>query len=81
MLSGFCWSLGKKKWKRGIIVFVAGMIISLVTIIAMPENRVLFGVLTLLGSSMLFMIPLEKILKSVSGCVKCFFLIFVFEEY
>lgn len=77
LLSGFCWSLGKKKWKRGIIVFVAGMIISLVTIIAMPENRVLFGVLTLLGSSMLFMIPLEKILKRVNpylGVLSAFFL-------
>ena len=77
LLSGFCWSLGRKKWKRGIIVFAAGMIISLVTIIAMPENRVLFGVLTLLGSSMLFMIPLERILKRVNpylGLVGAFFL-------
>ena len=65
LLSGFCWAFGRKKWKRGVIVFVAGMIISLVTSIFMPQNRVLFGVLTLLGSCMLLMIPLEKVLKHV----------------
>jgi len=69
LLSGFCWSFGRRKWKRGIVVFVAGLIISLVTIIVMPENRVLFGVLTMLGSSMLFMIPLEKVLKKVNPYV------------
>lgn len=69
LLSGFCWSFGRRKWKRGIVVFVAGLIISLVTIIVMPENRVLFGVLTMLGSSMLFMIPLEKVLKRVNPYV------------
>ena len=65
LLSGFCWSFGKKKWKRGMIVFGAGIVIMLTTAIAMPENKVLFGVLTLLGSCMLLMIPLEKILKRI----------------
>lgn len=77
LLSGFCWSFGKKKWKRGTIVFVNGLIISLVTLSLMPENRVLFGILTMLGSSMLFMIPMEKVLKRVNpyvGGIGAFFL-------
>lgn len=77
LLSGFCWSFGRKKWKRGLTVFGAGALISLVTIIVMPENRVVFGVLTLLGSSMLLMIPLEKVLRKVNpyiGLVCTFFL-------
>lgn len=60
LLSGFCWSMGKHHWKRGCMVFGGGAIITLVTLIAMPENRVVFGVLTLLGSCMLLMIPLHK---------------------
>lgn len=77
LLSGFCWSFGRKKWKRGLTVFGAGALISLVTINVMPENRVVFGVLTLLGSSMLLMIPLEKVLRKVNpyiGLVCTFFL-------
>ena len=78
LLSGFCWSLGRKKWKRGLIVFSAGVVISLVTLIFMPENRVLFGVLTLLGSSMLIMIPLEKVLRKVNPYIGLLGALFLF---
>lgn len=61
LLSGFCFSLGSHKLKRGLTVFLAGALVSFVTYVAMPENLVLFGVLTFLGSAMLLMIPLEKI--------------------
>ena len=61
LLSGFCFSLGKKKWKRGMVVFLAGVVISLVTEIFMPANRIRFGVLTLLGSSMLIMAAVESL--------------------
>lgn len=68
-LSGFCWLLGKKPLKRGLIVFMAGAAISAVTVLFMPENRVVFGVLTLIGSSMLLMVPLHKALKKLSANV------------
>ena len=61
LLSGFCFSLGKKKLKRGLTVFGAGVVISLVTEIFMPANRIRFGVLTLLGSSMLIMAAVERV--------------------
>ena len=67
LLSGFCFSLGKKKWKRGFIVFGAGVLISLVTEIAMPQNRIRFGVLTLLGSSMLIMAAAEWIIVKLGS--------------
>lgn len=60
-LSGFCWSLGKKPLKRGVFVFAGGAVITLITCLFMPENKVVFGVLTLIGSSMLLMIPLHKL--------------------
>ena len=65
LLSGFCWNLGKKKWTRGLMVFGCGFVVSLVTILFMPEDLVLFGVLTLIGSCMLLLTPLDKILRYV----------------
>lgn len=67
LLSGFCFSLGKKKWRRGVIVFCAGALVSLVTHIAMPGQSVRFGVLTMLGSSMLLMAFWEYIMKRFWG--------------
>ena len=65
LLSGFCWPLGRHPLRRGLIVFGAGVLVSAVTLLAMPEQRILFGILTFLGSAMLLMIPLEKLLRRV----------------
>lgn len=69
LLSGFCWSLGKKPAKRGLVVFLAGAIVSMVTILFLPNDRVVFGVLTLIGSCMLLMIPLHNILKKLPSAI------------
>ncbi len=62
-LSGFCWSFGKHKWRRGAIVFAAGALVSLVTAYIMPDSLVIYGVLTFLGTAMLLMILLEPLCK------------------
>lgn len=75
LLSGFCWSLGKNKLKRGLTVFFAGFLITMITLIFMPENRIVFGVLTLLGFCMLIQILLEAFYKnwnSIAGCILAF---------
>lgn len=80
LLSGFCWSFGKVKWKRALTVFLAGTLVSIVTLVAMPEERIIFGVLTCLGTSMLLMIPLDKLLckcKPMVGLVISLLLFFV----
>lgn len=77
-LSGFCFCFGKNKLKRGIDVFFWGLIISIVTIVLMPENTILFGVLTLLGSSMLIQIPLDKIFKKLNPILLFVVSIFIF---
>ncbi|MGN1031116.1 MAG: heparan-alpha-glucosaminide N-acetyltransferase domain-containing protein [Butyricicoccaceae bacterium] len=64
-LSGFCWSFGRNAFRRGAIVFAGGLAITLVTVLIMPEAHVVFGALTLLGSCMLLMVPLEKLLRRV----------------
>lgn len=65
-VSGFCWQMGKRKWKRGLQVFGAGLVITLATLVFMPDSRVIFGVLTLIGSSMLLMIPCDKVFQKIN---------------
>lgn len=52
-LAGFCWSLGRNPLRRGLQVFGAGCLVSVVTLLVMPSNAVIWGVLTLIGSAML----------------------------
>lgn len=65
-LSGFCQSLGHRTPKRGFLIFSLGLLISVVTIVVMPQDRIIFGILTLLGSCMLITLPLDHILKKCS---------------
>jgi uncharacterized membrane protein len=67
LLSGFCWSMSRNHLRRGLLVFGGGGVITLVTCLLMPENRIVFGVLTCIGSCMLLMIPLEKLLRRVNA--------------
>ena len=65
------------------MTFGAGVLVSLVTIIAMPASRILCGVLTLLGSAALFMILLDPVLRRVDwriGLGLSFLLFFVFHS-
>ena len=65
LLSGFCWPMGRRPLRRGLTVFACGWIITLVTVIFMPDEQIWFGVLTLIGSCMLLLIPLERGLRYV----------------
>ncbi len=64
-LSGFCRALGSKHLKRGLTVFVGGLIVSAVTLIVLPDFPIVFGILTFLGTAMLVIIPAEKLIKKI----------------
>lgn len=66
LLSGFCWSIGKRRLKNGLMVFGGGLLVTAVTLWSMPQNRVVFGVLTCIGSCILLLIPLERFLRHLS---------------
>ena len=65
LLSGFCVPLGHHTLRRGATVFGAGVLITAVTLLFMPEERVIFGVLTFLGAAMLLTGILEPLLQKV----------------
>lgn len=64
-LSGFCFSWGKRKLFRAMQVFVCGLLITAVTWLIMPSQKVIFGVLTCISVCMFIMIPLEKVLLRI----------------
>jgi len=61
LISGFSFCLGRHNLKRSLIVFCSGILVSVVTLITMPENRIVFGILTFIGSAGLIMIPVSYI--------------------
>ena len=65
IIAGFSFSLGRKHVRSGLILFVAGLIITLVTCMFIPGIRIVFGILTFLGSATLLMIPIDGILIKV----------------
>lgn len=83
VLSGFCFRLGRRPLKRGLLVLAASAVISAVSIAAMPQSAIRFGVLTLIGSCMLLMIPLDRLLKRVDpyAGIAVSFLLFGLSRY
>lgn len=70
LLSGFVWKWGRKSnLKRGIFLNACGVAISLVTWLTVPDSVVWFGILNFIGCAVLFMIPLDKILKKIPGSI------------
>ena len=69
LLSGFCFSLGRRPVRRGIIIFFWGGVIMAVTALAIPDNPVFFGVLSLLGSAALLTAAACPLLRRIPAPV------------
>ena len=65
LLSGFCWQLGSKSGRRGLTVFLAGILVTVVTVLFVPEEQICFGILTLLGSCMLLLTVLHPYCQKI----------------
>jgi uncharacterized membrane protein len=65
LVSGFCVRLGKRTLRRAITVLVGSLIITVVTLIFMPDSIIINGVLSFIGFAMLVTIPIDKILQKV----------------
>lgn len=63
LLSGFCWSLSRQPLRRGLILTVCGGVVTLATRLAMPDEMIQYGVLTLLGLSALLACPLRAFVR------------------
>lgn len=66
IISGVSCHLGSHNLRRGLIVFGVGCGVSLFTYIFMPSQLIRFGILSLLGLSMLLMIPASRLCKKIN---------------
>lgn len=62
LLSGFCWSFGRKKYRHAAVVSGAGILVTLATCLLLPQERVIFGVLTFLGAAAFIVAVLQPLL-------------------
>ena len=80
LLSGFCFRIGKRRLRRGLTVLGCGVIITLVTMVVMPEFAIHHGVLTFMGAAMVLTIPVDKLFRHIPGwlgiglCLLLFFI-------
>ena len=63
LLSGYCFSLGRHPLRRGLMTFGGGALVTLVTLVILPDSPILFGVLTLLGTAALLTSALDPALR------------------
>lgn len=77
-LSGFCFSLGKNHLKNGFLVFGSGLLVTLTTMVIMPSNRVIFGVLTCIGSCILLTHFMKNLIIKIPANVGVFLNILLF---
>lgn len=59
-IAGFCFTYSRKPLKRGLMALGGGIIITIVTLLLVPEAADIFGVLILIGSAILITIPIER---------------------
>lgn len=63
LIAGYCFSIGRHHLKRGLMALGGGILITLVTYFVIPDEVDIFGVLWMTGTSILLMIPLDRLLK------------------
>lgn len=79
LVSGFCLPLSSHPLQRGVEVSLAGLAVTMVTLVLMPQAFIVFGVLTCIGACMILLglaRPLLDKLRPVSGlaALGCFLL-------
>lgn len=62
-LAGICIHFGRRPLRRAITLSAAGLVVSAVTYIFIPDLPVVFGILTFMGAAAFIMIPLKRLLN------------------
>ncbi len=66
LLSGISLNFSRHAYRRGIIVNLCGFLVTIVTVLAMPNEAIWFGVLNFIGCSMLICQPLREIFDRIN---------------
>ena len=80
LVAGAVFPYGRRPLRRGALVFGCGMLLTAVTLLVMPSERILFGVLHLIGAAILITALLRRVLEklpALPGAVCSFVLFFL----
>ena len=69
VISGISLNFSRHAYRRGLIVNACGLLITLVTALVMPEQIIIFGILNLIGCSMILTQAARKLLDKVNPFV------------
>lgn len=78
IISGIAVNFSKNVYKRGLIINLFGFIITAVTVIVIPQEAVWFGILNLLGCSMIITQLFRKLLDKISPFIGFFISLILF---
>ena len=70
-LSGFCFHLGRRNFRKGLLLLAAGLAVTVVTYLFDRETFVLFGILTFLGTAKLLLWALDRPLRRIPAIAGC----------
>ena len=73
LIAGFSFSLGHNHLRSGLVVFVWGVIITAATCLFIPGIRIVFGILTFIGTATLLMILIDRLIGKATKGSKLFF--------
>ena len=66
LISGISLNFSRHAYRRGLIVNACGLLITAVTAVVMPEQIIIFGILNLIGCSMILIQVLRKWLEKLN---------------
>ena len=75
LISGICTAFSHNVFKRGLLLFILGGLLTLFTWIFLPDERIIFGILSFLGTMMLLFAPLRRQFYKVPWYISFFVLI------
>ena len=71
LVSGLSWHLGSHRLRNGLIINGCGLLVTVVTLIAEPDEAIWCGVLTLLGCSLLLATAMKRLLEKIPAIPSC----------
>ena len=69
IISGFCAQLGSHRLRRSVFVIICGGVVCAVTLVALSDSPIYFGVLTFIGTAMLIAYLLQKSLSRINSYI------------
>ena len=79
LISGMVVNFSRHGYRRGVIVSMCGFLITIVTVLVIPEQQIWFGVLNLLGISMIITFAIRRELSRIPPLIGTviFFILFM----